>query len=203
MSTLKVGAIQSTTGNAAITVANTGIITAPNAIQVPGTILQTVVHQTDTPVSFTASGTSEELLIASNASDSTTHLSLSITPKATNSKILLTARIFCEANGNNYNPLWSFFRDSTKLGAAAAGSRRSGIAVTSMGYYADDNSSTPESVNYNYYDSPNTTSAITYACSFITSQSNLQMYINRTVTDSDSASYERGTSIIIAQEIGG
>ncbi len=32
MSTLKVGAIQSTTGNAAITVANTGLITANNAI---------------------------------------------------------------------------------------------------------------------------------------------------------------------------
>ncbi len=173
----------------------------PSASMPTGSVLQTIVHQTATPVSFTASGTSEELLIASNASDSTTHLSLSITPKATTSKILLSASIMCEANGNNYNPLWAFHRDSTKLAADGVGSRRGGIAITGMGYYADDVSSTPDCVNYHYYDNPNTTSAITYACSFVTSQSNLQMYINRTVTDSNNNSYERGMSIIIAQEI--
>ena len=179
-------------------------LTSVSASDLPtGTVLQTIVHQTDTPVSFTASGTSDELLIASNASDSTTHLSLSITPKATSSKILLTASIFCEANGNSYNPLWGFFRDSTKLDAATAGSRRTGIAMTAMGYYAEDTSSTADCVNYHYYDSPNTTSSITYACSYITSANNLQMFINRTQNDADNGSYERGISIIIAQEIAG
>ena len=167
-----------------------------------GSVIQTVVHQTDAIASFTASGTSEELLIASNASDSTTHLSLSITPTSASSKILLTASIFCEANGSNYNPIWSFFRDSTKLeNSLSSGSRRTGIAMQAMGYYAADNASTPEMVNYQYYDSPNTTSAITYACSYVTSASNLQIFINRTVNDTDSNSYERGVSIITAQEI--
>ena len=167
-----------------------------------GSVIQTVVHQTDAIASFTASGTSEELLIASNASDSTTHLSLSITPTSASSKILLTASIFCEANGSNYNPIWSFFRDSTKLeNSLSSGSRRTGIAMQAMGYYAADNASTPEMVNYQYYDSPNTTSAITYACSYVTSASNLQIFINRTVNDTDRNSYERGVSIITAQEI--
>ena len=167
-----------------------------------GSVIQTVVHQTDAIVSFTASGTSDELLIASNASDSTTHLSLSITPTFASSKILLTASIFCEANGNNYNPVWAFYRDSTKLAnSLSAGSRRTGIAMQAMGYYSSDNASTPESVNYQYYDSPNTTSAITYACSYVTSASNLQIFINRTVNDTDNNSHERGVSIITAQEI--
>ena len=167
-----------------------------------GSVIQTVVHQTDAIVSFTASGTSDELLIASNASDSTTHLSLSITPVLASSKILLTASIFCEANGNNYNPVWAFYRDSTKFAnSLSSGSRRTGIAMQAMGYYAADNASTPEMVNYQYYDSPNTTSAITYACSYVTSASNLQIFINRTVNDTDSNSYERGVSIITAQEI--
>ena len=70
-----------------------------------------------------------------------------------------------------------------------------------VGYYASDNDSTPEAVNMLYYDSPNSTSAITYAVSFQCSQSNAIVYLNRTKTDSNSGGYERGVSIITAQEI--
>ena len=85
--------------------------------------------------------------------------------------------------------------------AAAAGNRRVGIAQTAMGYYGADADSTADVVNYMYYDSPNTTSAITYACSFQHSTSGAVLHLNKTVGDGNSVGYERGMSIFMAQEI--
>jgi len=171
---------------------------------ITGHTLQTIVQQEDGATSFTQSGTNDMIMLASNAGDSTSHLSLSITPKSVNSKILLTACVFHEVNNTgNHSTLWSFYRDSTKLAAPSAGSRRSGIGQTAMGYYSPDAASTADVVNYHYYDSPNTTSAITYAVSFENTIDNTILYLNRTVVDGDSNGYERGISILIAQEIGG
>ena len=166
-----------------------------------GTVIQTVVHQEDGLTSFTASGTSDELLIASNAADSTSHISVTITPKFSNSKILLSTNIFFEGNNVLHSYLWAFHRDSTKLSQAAAGNRRVGIQVTGAGYYANDQDSTPDIATYQYYDSPNSTSAITYSASFVNNNSNAIIYLNKSKTDSDSVGYERGMSIITAQEI--
>ena len=190
MSTIKVDTITDTSGT--------------GTPYIKGAVLQTVVQQEDGRTSFALNGSTDVLLLASNASDSTSHLSLSITPKSANSKILLSTTIFHEINGVvNYNSLWGFYRDSTKLGASAVGSRRGGIAVTSIGYDLPDTATTPDMASYQYYDSPNTTSAITYAVSVNHSNTGGTMYINRTVNDTDSSSSERGISILIAQEIGG
>lgn len=171
---------------------------------IPGGVLQTVVQQEDGATTFTQSGTNDMIMLASNAGDSTSHLSLSITPKSANSKILLTACVFHELNHTStHDTLWSFYRNSTKLAATVAGSRRIGIGQTAMGYHGADADSTADIVNYHYYDSPNTTSAITYAVSFNNTTSNTVLYFNRTVSDSDNSSHERGISILIAQEIGG
>jgi hypothetical protein len=171
---------------------------------ITGAVLQTVVHQETNMATFSMNGANDILFLASNASDSTTHLSLSITPKSVNSKILLSTTIFHEINGLvNYNTLWGFYRDSTKLGASVVGSRRGGIATTVTNFDLPDNATTPDMTSYQYYDSPNTTSAITYAVSVNHSNSGGTMYINRTVNDTDNGSTERGISILIAQEIGG
>ena len=171
---------------------------------IKGAVLQTVVHQEDGRTSFALNGSTDVLLLASNASDSTSHLSLSITPKSANSKILLSSTIFHEISGSsNYNLLWGFYRDSTKLGASSVGNRRGGIAMTVVNYDLPDNATTPDMASYQYYDSPNTTSAITYAVSVSHTSSTHSVFINRTVNDTNSASSERGISIIIAQEIGG
>jgi len=171
---------------------------------IKGHTLQTIVQQEDGVTTFTQSGTNDMIMLASNAGDSTSHLSLSITPKSVNSKILLTACVFHEINhaGNN-STLWSFYRDSTKLAPPIVGNRRSGIGQTAMGYWDNDAASTPDVANYYYYDSPNTTSAITYTVSFQNSSGNTVLYLNRTVNDSDTTGFERGISILIAQEIGG
>ena len=172
---------------------------------IKGAVLQTVVHQEEGATTFQAGGvTTDELLLASNAADSTSHLSLSITPKSVNSKILLTANVFFEGHNTSLQSYtWSMYRDSTKLCAPAAGNRTRCIAPTSAGYHTADAATTADSVNFHYYDSPNTTSAITYVVSYNSQASTGQtIYFNRTKTDSDSNSMERGISILIAQEIG-
>ncbi len=170
-----------------------------------GTILQTVVHQEDGMTSFTASSTigNDTLLLPANAADSTSHLSLSITPTSASSKILLTTSVFFEGSvTTNQNYLWTIYKDSTKLGQPNVGSRRGGIMGTSMGHAAADAGSTPDFVSFSYYDTPNTTSAITYAVAFNHSAADVLAYLNRTVADTNNGSYEHGVSILIAQEIG-
>lgn len=168
-----------------------------------GTILQTVVQQEDGMTTFAADPAGTDLLlIASNAADSTSHLSLSITPTSASSKILLTTSVFFEGDRtDNYNYLWTLYRDSTKLGQPHVGSRRGGIMSTSINHYASDADTTPDSVSFSYYDTPNTTSPITYAVAYNHNQV-ATVYLNRTVSDTDAASFERGVSILIAQEIG-
>lgn len=168
-----------------------------------GKILQVQSHiETDFTYYAYASDT-DELLIASNANDSTSHVSVSITPSSTSSKILLQASLFYESdNVNNHELLWAFHRDSTRLGAATTGSRRGGIAINAAGYPAQDANSTPDSVNMLFVDSPSSTSAITYAVGFNASHA-ANLYINRTVTDNNDVAQERGNCTIIATEIAG
>ena len=71
-----------------------------------GTIIQTVVQQEDGTTSFTASGTNDLILLASNAADSTSHLSVSITPTSASSKILLSASVFFEGNNHPHQHIF-------------------------------------------------------------------------------------------------
>jgi len=168
-----------------------------------GKILQVESHIETDQTYFAYASNTDELLIASNANDSTSHVSVSITPSATTSKILLQASLFYESNNaNNHELLWAFHRDSTKLGAAQSGSRRSGMAINAAGYPAQDANSTPDSANILFVDTPSSTSAITYAVGFNASHA-ANLYINRTVTDNNDVAQERGVCSIIAMEIAG
>ena len=51
-----------------------------------------------------------------------------------------------------------------------------------------------------YFDSPNTTSSIAYKLGVNTNGTN-NLFINRTVNDTDTSGYERGVSWISAMEI--
>ena len=168
-----------------------------------GGVIQVVNHIETNQTYFAYASDTDVLLSAANANDSTSHLSVSITPSSTSSKILLQASLFYESsNTDNHELLWAFHRDSTRLGAATTGSRRGGIAINAQGYIAGDASSTPDSANILFVDTPSSTSAITYTVSFNSSHA-ANLYINRSVVDSDSISYERGNCIIIATEIAG
>ena len=172
-----------------------------------GKILQIQQHVEDGLTSFTnqTSAGTHRLLLASNAADSTSHVSVTITPSSTSSKIMLFAHVMYEGTTAPHEYLWSFHRDTTFIGAPASGSnRRRGISTAGENYsVAVDTASTPESVSYQFVDSPSSTSPITYCVSYNTSTLSGSLHLNKAVTNTDSASYELGVSSIIAMEIAG
>jgi hypothetical protein len=174
-------------------------------VTIPGTVMQTVSHIETDFTTFSNSGTArtDVLLLASNAADSTSHVSASITPSSTSSKILIQVCVFYEGSTAAQEYLWDVYRDSTKLGSPKVGNRGGGIASTSINHINADQDSTPETRFYQFVDSPSSTSAITYAASYNTSSTSGSLHLNRTVTDTDSVSFERGVSSIILQEIAG
>ena len=170
-----------------------------------GSVLQTVSHIETDFTTFSNPGTARTdlLLLASNAADSTSHVSASITPSSTSSKILIQVCVFYEGTTSEQEYLWDIYRDSTKLGSPKVGSRGGGIASAGINHTAANQDSTPETRYYQFVDSPSSTSAITYAASYNTSSTSGSLHLNRTVTDSDSASFERGVSSIVLMEIAG
>ena len=132
-----------------------------------------------------------------------TDLSVNITPKFSDSIIKIEAFVTGE-NSNataNYNMAWHFYRDNTVLRGSPAGNRTVGIHMGSnMTINTGDTGSTPENACYMYFDSPNTTSEITYSVGLISSYS-ATWHLNKTVTDSNGGAYERGVSSICVTEI--
>ena len=134
-----------------------------------------------------------------------TSLAVDITPISTSSIIKIEAMVNGEWSTTNtpYNSTWFFFRDSTKLSAPSAGSRNVGILMGSADTYtAADAGSTPELIGYSYFDTPNTTSQVTYTVG-VRNHVTGYWYLNRTVDDTDNNQAERGVSMICVTEIAG
>ena len=153
---------------------------------------------------FTQYVDTTSVAVAAATNTSVDVLAVNITPTSTNSIIKLDAHIFHEHSiaAGTTDTVWFFYRDTTKLAHAQAGSRQSGISMGTLSYFLSNADSTPEIVNYSYFDAPNTTSQITYKVGILTYNTST-IYINRTVADADSAGAERGISYISATEIGG
>jgi len=140
------------------------------------------------------------IALGQNTDTTVTGMTVNITPSFSNSIILLTGQIMGE-HTHPHNMLFTFFRDTTKLGQPAGGSRNVGIAPFPNTYH-NDAASTPEFVNFQHHDTPSTTSQITYKITGNTNQSSsTTLFVNRTITDTDNSAYERGMSFIMAQEI--
>ena len=159
-----------------------------------GSIIQTQYTQFIVP--------SSAIALSANTDTALSDLAVSITPTATSSKILLQTHVFFEGGIDDHSFIWMFYRDSTVLKAAQAGTRRSGISAGSTSVYIQDNSSTPSTAVYQYFDAPSSTSAITYKVG-INSVVTDSLYINRSYSDVDTTAYERGISYISATEIAG
>lgn len=151
---------------------------------------------------FTGTGS---VVLSANTDTVMTDLTVNITPTSASSVILLQAHIFGEHsldNSSSWNHILFFYRDSTKLAHPTAGSRDVGISMTTRTINTVDDSSTPEVARYDYFDTPNTTSQITYKCG-IRSTNAETFFINRTADDTNSIGFERGISFISATEIAG
>lgn len=180
MSTLRVGNITATGG--------TGTITVPtgNKIAQTGAVLQVIqTVKTDT---FTSTATTWT---------DVTGLSVSITPTATTSKILVCFNVYFNMTGTQAASL-RLMRDSTAIyiGDAAGSRPRASVFIRDTG-----NVSTSSAM---YLDSPSTTSSVTYKLQMDTNGGAPAGSINRGYLDSDTAHYDaRTASAITVMEIAG
>ena len=136
-----------------------------------------------------------------------TDLTVNITPQSTSSVIKLEGQIFGEwsAVQATWDSVTFFLRNSTKLGHSGGGNRTAGVGMFSTSYTNVDSGSTPEGSVFMYYDTPATTSTVTYKVGIRTSITGNPVYnLNRTVVDTDTAAnFERFISLISATEIAG
>ena len=167
-----------------------------------GKVLQTV------PVSDSVRGTSGSVSLSSAGTYYATPFTVTITPSATSSKILLMGHVFGEFSSADYLFMWMIERAisggaTTDILAPSAGNRPRGISVPAAGFYDNENSSTPTIMNFSgLVDSPSTTSAVTYTFQVTATQNDSQtFYYNRSTLDRDVVHDERGLSWITAQEI--
>jgi hypothetical protein len=148
-------------------------------------VLQAVKNDT-----FTAAADSPTLI---------TGLSITITPAATSSKILV---IGCLSASNDYgenNTAFTLQRDSTQLACKgdAASSRQRATWQCNNTHNAFQNNA-----SYMFLDSPSSTSALAYKIMGNTEYTGTSFYVNRSKNDTDNANHVRGSSSITVMEIG-
>lgn len=177
MSTLRVNEVQDSTGK--IILKNSGGI-----LQVIQTYLDTPTTQSITAQTYTdISG-----------------MSASITPSSTSSKILVHARWFGESSATNEDTGFGLRRNGTIIGAPVTPGLRAAVMTTASLNYFNDNSSTPESAQLWYLDSPSSTSSVTYTM-WYSNNSSVTLATNRTITDTNTFNFERGTCAMILMEV--
>jgi hypothetical protein len=209
--TLSSPAVSGTTTLTLPTTSGTVVIgTTPSGTIVGTTDTQTLTNKTLGAGTVMPTGSVLQVVSAAktdtftSAANSTwtdiTGMSVSITPSSTSSKILIIATL----QGVLFRPtlngvLVRLLRDSTAIGIGDAASNRGrttfGAAISSADSIC--------SATINYLDSPATSSATTYKLQFWQDTPANPLYINRTVTDSDTASNQRCISTITVMEISG
>ena len=126
-------------------------------------------------------------------------LTVSITPTAATSKILLTGDLKIGYSSYTASVAWKFVRDSTDLFIGDADGSRTRCT---WGLEDGHNNSTIyqlDTTSGTFLDSPNTTSAITYKVQWAAETAT--MYLNRTGNDGNSAAYPRTASSITVMEV--
>lgn len=193
MSRLVVDTLQGTTSGG-----NRVSVPTGHTLYAPGHVVQ-VVHTSitvPTSVSIPASYTTH-----TNIPD----FFATITPKSVSSKIYVMVRWFGEFSPQtvSWDTMFGLKRNGTAVGLnpSNAGTAGQGISMASLGYYASDADSTPEMMYFDYYDSPTSTSAVTYQIYASSTQAST-LYTNRTVS-SAAGGREYGRSNITLMEIAG
>lgn len=132
-----------------------------------------------------------------------TGFSLNITPKSTSSKILVRASLNYGGNNNVYGAFY-FLRGSTHLvrSTAVTGSSQTKAAIAVHG----DNNNFQyglQSAQFEYLDSPASTSQLTYKMQMSSHNGTTQFYLNRPYDTANSAYLHGGTSTFTLMEIAG
>ena len=167
-SILNVDQINNAAGTSAVTIdASTGKPSFPNGATLPaGSVLQVVFADYNTTSSFSSSSTVDTGFDI---------FSLSITPSSTSSKILIIAKGTMGSLGIDYDMSWSLKRGSSRIGGNTNSSNFLGTNVHASGAGPNEG---PATMNFQYLDSPATTSATTYTVVALTGE-DATHYVNR------------------------
>lgn len=179
----------STAGNAAIELTVPGTGSGTLAVGDTGKILQ-VKQATQTGRVSAA--------VTSTVFEDISGLSVSITPTATSSKILVSFHLHVATTVGNYLVMSRIMRDSTAIGIGdQVGSNRPRAANIT---WSNNESYQTTTMDNAILDSPNTTSATTYKIQWTDSYGQT-LYLNRGITDSDSIYYPCTSSHITVMEV--
>lgn len=131
-----------------------------------------------------------------------TGLSVSITPSASTSKILIIGQVsignIAKDGSTPAATQVRLRRDTTTIfNGDAASTRNQGFSIVE---HSDQIVNSPSS--FIYLDSPATTSSTTYKIQILTNNASATTYVNRSFNDADSSLVLRTASSIIALEIG-
>lgn len=139
--------------------------------------------------------TKSSAAVSTNSTSFQDFLTVSITPSATTSKILVTANLYIGTRWWNNNPNFQIARDSTVISANSSD-------AWPYQFGADSSNNEYEMVSYHLelLDSPSTTSAITYKAQVKSQSTSYYVYMNRNYAQS---SILRGESYITVMEIAG
>ena len=157
-----------------------------------GKILQVVqTHYSDRVSNTTASG----------AEWAPSQLNCAITPSATSSKVLITAKVAIGFSVNTRRVFLKAFRDSTQIAKADTAGDNTTLASSSVDIRADD---VVEDIIFQFLDTPSTTSSITYSFRFTHSQTaDGIIYINRPHSRLDRVQDAFLSSNVTLMEVGG
>ena len=128
-----------------------------------------------------------------------TGLSVSITPKFSTSKILVTYHVNANMEDSTYVGALRLMRDSTPIFVGDA----SGSRTQASSYVKNLSGSSTETHDYSgqHLDSPSTTSSVTYKMQGVTLDAGRQLNVNKSYSDSNAASQARTASSITVMEI--
>jgi hypothetical protein len=134
-----------------------------------------------------------------------TGMTLNVTPVFANSKMIIQARWcgeFGAVSSGAWNNMFLIQRDGAPVSQPPRlGGLTAGDMPSSLGYYAQDDSSTMENCMWDTVDFPNTTSQITYTAAIYNGFTAYTLYNNRNVNGAENSSYETGSSTIVVWEI--
>ena len=128
-------------------------------------------------------------------------LTVAITPSSTSNKILLRGIVCFSTSGTAQNGVAvTMLRGSTEIFIADAGG--SNTRSSFAGYYSPDDNRLPQAIPFEFLDSPNTTSEITYGLKlFQPFAASINVFVNLNGDGGSSGTRVRTTSVITAMEV--
>jgi len=203
MSTISVDNIKGRgiTGNTINISSGNTLTGSTGSIAIPGTVVQCQnVYVTDR---------SSQSIVRNESDASATNISgmtLNVTPKFANSKMIIQGRWcgeFSSVASAGWNNMFVIQRDNVPVSLPTrTGTLIVGHMPASLGYYANDNSSTLENCMWDTVDFPNTTSQVTYTAGIYSGwATSYTLYNNRNVSATTTNSFESGTCSIVVWEI--